>query len=90
MSQPQTSRNDSLGFLPNHSSYGVVSTDLDGALFNLSATISNAQPQNDSGQSVRDIIERTISNKVRLRRSNTPLRRGVLGGVSCETIPYCF
>ncbi|EMS51384.1 hypothetical protein TRIUR3_19052 [Triticum urartu] len=26
-------RNDSLGFFPNHNSYGVVSTDFDGALF---------------------------------------------------------
>ena len=43
-------------------------------------------PQNDSGKSVRDIIDRTISSKVRLRRSDTPLRCGVPGGVSCETI----
>ena len=35
-------RNDDLGFLPNHSSYGVVSTDLDGALFNVNAAISKA------------------------------------------------
>ena len=42
MSQPQTLRNNSLGFLPNHSSYGVVSTDLDGALFNVNAVVSNA------------------------------------------------
>ena len=44
-------------------------------------------PQNDSGKSIRDIIDRTISNKVRLRRPETPLRCGVPGGVSCETIP---
>ena len=31
-----------LGFLPNHSSYDVVSTDLDGALFNMNAAVSNA------------------------------------------------
>ena len=40
--QPQTLRNDSLGFLSNHSSYGVVSTDLDGALFNVNVAVSNA------------------------------------------------
>ena len=40
--QPQTLRNDSLGLLPNHGSYGVVSTDLDGALFNVNAAVSNA------------------------------------------------
>ena len=34
--------NDSLGLLPNHSSYGVISTDLDGALFNVNAAVSNA------------------------------------------------
>ena len=55
-----------LGFLPNYSSHGVVSTDLDSALFNVNAVVSNAKPQNDSGKSVRDIIDRTISNKVRL------------------------
>ena len=65
-------------------------TDFDGALFKVNATVSNAQPQNDSGKSVRDIIDRTISNKVRLRLSNTPLRCGAPGGVSCETIPHCF
>ena len=42
-------RNDGLGFLPNHSSYSVVSTDLDGALFDVNVAVSNAQPQNDSG-----------------------------------------
>ena len=36
----QTLRNDSLGFLTNHSSYGVVSMDLDGALFNVSAVVT--------------------------------------------------
>ena len=38
----QTLRNDSLGFFPNHSSYGVVFMDLDGALFNMNAAVSNA------------------------------------------------
>ena len=47
-------------------------------------------PQNDSGKYVRDIIDRIISNKVQLRRSDTPLRCGVPGGVSCETIPHCL
>ena len=61
---------------------------LDGALFNVNAVVSNAQPQNDSGKSIRDTIDRTISNKVRLRRPDTPLRCGVPGGVSCETIPH--
>ena len=40
--QPQTLRNDNFGFLPNHSSYGVASTDLDGALFNVNVAVSNA------------------------------------------------
>ena len=31
-----------LGFLLNHSSYSVVSTDLDGALFNMNAAVSKA------------------------------------------------
>ena len=67
-----------------------VSTDLDGALFNVNAAISNAQFQNDSGKSVRNIIDHTISNKVRLRGSYTPLHCGVPGGVSSETISHCF
>ncbi len=41
-SQPQTLRNENLGFLPNHSSYSVVSTDLDDAPFNMNAAVSNA------------------------------------------------
>src|SRR3954466_4257526 len=87
-SHPQTLRNYNLGFFPNHNSYGVVSTDFDGALFKVNAAVSNAYPQNDSGKSVRDIIDRTISNRVRLRRSDTPFRCGVPGGVSCEKIPH--
>ena len=43
--------------------------------------------QNDSGKSVRYIIDRTISNKARPRHSDTPLRYGVPGGMSCENIP---
>ena len=38
-------------------------------------------PKNDNYKSVRDIIDHTISNKVRLRHSDTPLRYGVPGGV---------
>ena len=34
--------------------------------------------------------DRTISNKVRLRRSDTPLRCGVPCGVNYETIPHCL
>ena len=64
--------------------------DLDGALFNVNAAVSKASPQNDSGKSVRDIIDRTISNIVRLRRSDTPLHYGVPGGVSSQTISHCF
>ena len=41
-SQLQALRNDSLGLLLNHSSYGVVSTDLDVALLNVNAAVSNA------------------------------------------------
>jgi hypothetical protein len=41
-SQPQTLRNYTLGFLPCHNSYGVVSTDLEGALLRMNATVSNA------------------------------------------------
>ena len=37
-----TLRNDDIGLLPNHSSYGVVSPDFDGALFNGNAAVSNA------------------------------------------------
>ena len=57
---------------------------MDGALLNVNAAVSRAYPQNDSGKLVRDIIDRTISSKVRLRRSDTPLHCGVSGGVSCE------
>ena len=89
-SQPQTFRNDNLGFLPCHISYGVVATDLDGALFKMNAVVSNAYPQNDKGKSVRDIIDRTLSNRVRLRHSDTPLRCGIPAGVSYGTMPQAF
>ena len=39
---PQTLRNDNLGFLPNHNSYGVTSADLDGDLFKVNVVVSNA------------------------------------------------
>ena len=60
--------------------------DLDGALFNVNAGVSNAYHQTDSSKSVRDIIDRTISNKVRLRCLDTPSHYGVPGCISCETI----
>ena len=60
--------------------------DLDGSLFKVNVAVSRAYPQNDSGKSVRDIIDRTISDRVRLRHSDTPLRSGVPGGVSCENV----
>jgi hypothetical protein len=53
-----------LGFFPFYNSYGVISTDLDGALFSVKAEVSNVYPQKDKRKSVKDIIERTISNKV--------------------------
>ena len=37
--------------------------DFDGALFKVNVAVSRAYPQNDSGKSVRDIIDRTISSK---------------------------
>ena len=46
--------------------------DFDGALFKVNAAVSKAYPQNDSSKLVRDIIDRTISNKVWLRRLDTP------------------
>ena len=42
VTQPQTLRKDNLGFLPNHSSYGVVSMDPDGALFTVNAAIDTS------------------------------------------------
>jgi hypothetical protein len=41
MSHPQILRNDRLGFFPLHKSYGVISTDLDGALFSVKVAVSN-------------------------------------------------
>ena len=54
----------------------------DDELNHLNVAVSKAQPQNDSGRLARDIIDRTISNRVRLRCSDTPLRCGVPGGMS--------
>jgi hypothetical protein len=41
-SHPEILRNDKLGFYPFHNSYGVVSTDLDHALFSVKAVVSKA------------------------------------------------
>ena len=70
-SQPQIFRKDKLGVLPVHISYGVLSTDFDGTLFSVKPAVSRAQPQNENGRSDWLIIDRTMSNKVRLRRSET-------------------
>ena len=64
----------------------VVLTDLDGALFNVWAAVPSAWPQKDIGRFIRDIIDLTMSNRVRLRLSDTPFRCGVPGGVSYEMI----
>ena len=60
--------------------------ELRGALFKVNDVVSNAQPINDSGNLIRDIIVCTISNRARLWRSDTPSHYGVLGGMNCETI----
>ena len=39
---------------------------------------------------MRDIIDRTISNKVRFQRTTHHYVVIFPGGVSCETIPHCF
>ena len=41
-SQPQIFKKDKLRVLPVHISYGVLSTDLDGTLFNVKAVVSRA------------------------------------------------
>ena len=41
-SQPQIFRKDKLGVLPVHISYGVLSMDFDGTLFNVKAAVSRA------------------------------------------------
>jgi hypothetical protein len=51
--------------------------DLDGALFEMNAIISNTYPQNNIGKLEKDIIDCTLSSKVGLRCSDTPLRCGV-------------
>ena len=71
-SQPQIFRKDKLGVLPVRISYGVLSTDFDGTLFSVKAAVSRAQPQNDNGKSDWLIIDQTMSNRVRLRHSETP------------------
>ena len=68
---PKSLEKDKLGVLPVHISYGVLSTNFDGTLFNVKAAVSRAQPQNDNGRSDWLIIDRTMSNRVRLRRSDT-------------------
>ena len=90
MMQPQIFREDKLGLFPVHISCGVLSTDFDGTLLSVKATVSRVYPQNDNGKSDLLIIDRTMSNKVLLLRSNMPFLCGVPGGVSRGTIPWLF
>ena len=87
-SQPQTLICANEGAFPVHISWGVLATFLVGTRLRIWAAVSKAYPQNEIGSEARLIMERTISNKVRLRLSSTPFNCGVLGGVDCETIPH--
>ena len=60
---------------------------LDGTLFKILAAVSKAYPQKEICNSVKHIMDRTISNKVRFLLSATPLSCGVKGGVHSERIP---
>ena len=76
------------GSFPVHISWGVLATFLVGTWLRIWAAVSKAYPQKEIGSEAWLIIERTMSNRVRLRLSATPFNCGVLGGVNCETIPH--
>src|SRR6185503_8926409 len=89
-SHPQILRKDKLGGFFVHNSYGVFSTAFDGARFSVSAAVRSACPQKEIGRSLRPIVDRTMSNKVRFLLSDTPFHCGVPGGVNSESIPFSF
>lgn len=49
---------------------------LDGTLLSGNIVVSSAKPQKEIGSSVRDIMDETISNKVRFLLSHTPFSWG--------------
>ena len=87
-SHPQILRKDNLGGLLVHNSYGVFSTAFDGARFSVSAAVRSACPQKEIGRSLRPIVDRTMSNKVRFLLSDTPFHFGVPRGVNSKVYPF--
>ena len=70
----QNLRTENMGSIPSHNSYGVISTDYDGALFSVKAVlVLKHNLQNIMAVSFYYIIDLTKSNKVRLRLLDTPL-----------------
>jgi hypothetical protein len=57
-------RKDNLGFIPCHISYGVISTDLDSALFSVKAVVSKALSLKYNGSFIDDTFDPTMSDKV--------------------------
>jgi hypothetical protein len=53
-----------LGFIPCHNSYGVISTDHDGALFSVKVAVSKALSLKYNGSFIDNTFDPTMSNKV--------------------------
>jgi hypothetical protein len=64
-----------LGFIPCHNSYGVISTDRDGALFSVKVVVSKALSLKYNGNFIDDTFDPTMSNKVDFisRTLHTPM-----------------
>jgi hypothetical protein len=74
----QILRNVNLGFFSFNNSYGVVSSDLDVALFIVKVAVSKVYPCNDTDKSVSGIIYLTMSKKGSITPfGHTQLRWGV-------------
>jgi hypothetical protein len=56
-------RKDNLGFIPYHNSYGVISTDYDGARFGVKAVVSKSLSFKYNGSFVDHTFDLTISNR---------------------------
>jgi hypothetical protein len=59
-----TFRKDNFGFIPCHNSYGVISTDHDGALFSVKEVVPKALSLKYNGSFIDDTFDPTMSNKV--------------------------
>jgi hypothetical protein len=64
MPSNQNSRKGNLGFISCHNSYGIISSDHDGALFSVKVVVPKALSVKYNGNFIDDTFDPTMLNKV--------------------------